>query len=152
MLINTGKLSAVILALGLLITKSASAETSSQYAKMGLEVWSAFECSALAEKSKYPQEQERLFKFGHAQGVKFIRAIQAGKVEQADLSANVPIGLLLRLQGPTPDFMLGRIFEGAVETGLRGVYKTGDQFNSEELQTVVAQNKFRKQNCKLIGK
>lgn len=119
---------------------------------MGKAAWSAFECSALAEKSKNTKEQERLFKYGYAQGLKFIEAIQAEKIEREDLSKGVPLMMLLLLQGPTPDFMLGRVFEGALDSALEDVFKTGEHFNSDEMQETIAKNKFWKQNCQLIGK
>jgi len=128
------------------------AESSSEYAATGKAAWSAFECSALAEKSKKPKEQERLFKYGYAQGLKFINAIQSEKVKREDLSKGVPMMMLLLLQGPTPDFMLGRVFESAVDSALDDVFKTGEQFNSDEMQETIAKNKFWKQNCQLIGK
>jgi len=128
------------------------AESSSEYAAMGKAAWSAFECSALAEKSKNTQEQERLFKYGYVVGLKFINAVQSEKVKREDLSNGVPIGMLLLLQGPTPDFILGRVFEGALDSALNDVYKTGGSFNSDETQESIAKNKFWNQNCQLIGK
>ena len=146
------KILLLILALVLVSVKQSFAESSSDYAAMGKAAWSAFECSALAEKSKNPKEQERLFKYGYAQGLKFIEAIQAEKVKGEDLSKGVPIMMLLLLQGPTPDFMLGRVFEGALDSALEDVYKTSEKFNSDEMQETIAKNKFWKQNCQLIGK
>ena len=135
-----------------IFSKSAYATSSSEYAAMGKAAWSAFECSVLAEKSKNQKEQERLFKYGYDQGLKFIEAIQENKVKRDDLSKESPLMMLLLLQGPTPDFMLGRVFEGALDSALKDVYKTGEQFNSDEMQETIAKNKFWKQNCQLIGK
>ncbi|MBS4050768.1 MAG: hypothetical protein KGZ69_06155 [Methylomonas sp.] len=136
---------------GLISGKPVFAESSSEYAQMGMAAWSAFKCSALAEKSNNPQDQERLFKYGYAQGLKFIDAIRSEKVKREDLSTGVPMMMLLLLQGPTPDFMLGRVFEGALDSATNDVFKTGDQFNSDEMQEIIAKNKFWKQNCQLIG-
>lgn len=141
-----------IIAISFFLANPAMAESSKEYAIMGKGTWSAFECSALAEKSKNPKEQERLFKYGYAQGLKFIEAIQQNKVKREDLSSESPLGMLLLLQGPTPDFMLGRVFEGALDSALKDVYTTGEQFNTEEMQETIAENKFWKQNCQLIGK
>ncbi len=143
---------AVCFTFSLLFGKPSFAASSSEYAEMGKAAWSAFECSALASKSKNSKEQERLFKFGYAQGLKFISAIQTEKVKREDLSKGVPLILLLLLQGPTPDFMLGRVYEGALDSALEDVFKTGEQFNSDETQESIAKNKFWKQNCQLIGK
>ena len=60
--------------------------------------------------------------------------------------------MLLLLQGPTPDFMLGRVYEGAMDSALKNVYKTGETFNTEGIQESIAKNEFWKRNCKLIGK
>ena len=93
-----------------------------------------------------------MFKHGYVQGLKFIEAIQSENVKREDLSRGVPLMMLLLLQGPTPDFMLGRVFEGTLDSALEDVYKTGDHFNSDEEQETIADNKFWKQNCQLIGK
>lgn len=118
---------------------------------MGRSAWSAFECSVLAEKSKNQAEQERLFNFGYSQGLKFIGAIQENKIKEEDLSKEVPIAMILLLEGPTPDFMLGRIFDSALEHVLRDVYKTDDEFNSPEVLETIAKNKYWNKNCRLIG-
>lgn len=128
-----------------------SAGNSAAYAQMAKATWSAFECSALAMKSKSVAEQERLFKFGYDQGQAFIAALQAGKIEQKDISETAPLMLLLLLQGPTPDFMLGRIFETAQDEVLKDVYYTGEEFNSEADQSSIAASKFSLKNCELIG-
>ena len=140
------------LVIWLVFGKPSFAASSSEYADMGMAAWSAFECSALAGISKNTKEQELLFKYGYAQGLKFIEAIQAEKVEREDLSKGVPTMMLLLLQGPTPDFMLGRVFEGAVGSALEDVFKTDDRFNSDKIQEIIAKDKFWKQNCQLIGK
>ena len=134
------------------LNQSVMAETSKEYAVMAKSVWSAFECSVLAEKSKNVIEQERLFTYGYKQGLVFIEALKAQKIKQEDLSSESPLMMLLLLQGPTPDFMLGRVFEGALESGLKNVYKTGEEFNSDEMQETIAKNEFWNRNCQLIGK
>lgn len=60
--------------------------------------------------------------------------------------------MLLLLQGPTADFMLGRVFDHALESALDNIDKTGNNINSEEMQELIAKNEFQKRNCKLIGK
>jgi len=127
---------------------SAGAQSSEQYAVMARAVWSAFECSSLAAESGDHKEQKRLFMFGYNQGKVFIAAVQAGKVKRKDLSSNAPIGVLVRLEGPSPDFMLGRIYEGAQDDALNDVYHVG---NSDKDNKLAASNKFTTKNCQLIG-
>lgn len=137
-------------ALGLLASP-VIAQDSANYAQMAHATWSAFECSSLASKLKKPTEQERLFKFGYSQGKDFIAALQAGKIKREDLSSNAPAGVLFLLEGPTPDFMLGRIYESAQENAFKEVYRVGDQFNTEEEQELAASIKFASSNCQLVG-
>lgn len=143
---------ALAVAISLLFMNFSHAESSEEYAVIAKSVWSAFECTALADKSKNIKEQERLFEYGYKHGLIFLKALQAGKIKREDLSKEAPIMMLLLLQGPTPDFMLGRVFDGALESALKNIYKTGDKFNSDEEQERIAKNEFWKRNCKLLGK
>lgn len=140
----------LIAMLGLLVSP-AMAQDSATYAQMAKATWSAFECSSLASKLKKPTEQARLFKFGYSQGKDFIAALQTGKIKRDDLSSNAPVGILFLLEGPTPDFMLGRIYESAQDNALKEIYRVGDHFNTGEEQELAASNKFASSNCQLIG-
>jgi len=77
---------------------------------MGREILSAFNCSAWASKTNDSKETERLFLFGYKQGQKFLGALKAEKIKQEDISQEVPIGVTMLLQGPSEEFILGRIF------------------------------------------
>lgn len=136
---------------GLLAASSATAQSSRVFAVMGRSLWSAFECSSLASQMKNQKEQERLFNFGYKSGLAFISALQDQKIERKHLSEEVPIGVTFLLQGPTPDFILGRIFEAAQDEALKGILKTGDSMNPDDVQKLLAQNKYTKQNCRLLG-
>lgn len=138
-------------ALGPLLTTPNLAASSKDYAVMAQSTWSAFQCSSLAAKSDNSKEQERLFLFGYEQGQEFIAAVKAEKVTREDLSNDAPLLLLLLLQGPTPDFMLGRIFESAQDIALEGIYRTGGNLNSVDDQKSLAKSKFWSLNCQLIG-
>lgn len=138
-------------ALALLISPISMAQESVTYAQMAKATWSAFECSSLASKLKKPADQERLFKFGYSQGKAFIAALQAGKIKREDLSSNAPVGVLWLVEGPTPDFMLGRIYESAQDNALKDIYRVGDHFNTDEEQELAASTKFASSNCQLIG-
>lgn len=127
-------------------------QSSKEYAIMGKQAFSAFQCSSWASKNDDQKEAERLFTFGYEQGKKFIGALGAQKIKQEDISSEVPIGVTMLLYGPSPDFMLGNIYSAAQEEALKDVFKTGDDFNADEVQKIVAGNKFRDGNCQLIGK
>ena len=69
----------LIALVGLFINHFVMAETSKEYAIMSHAIWSAFECSVLAEKIKNEKEKERLFMFGYKKGVVFIEALKLKK-------------------------------------------------------------------------
>ena len=124
----------VVAVAGLILAQPGMAESSKPYGTMAQSAWSAFECSVLAEKSNNLKEQKRLFRVGYEQGLKFIAALESGEARTGDLPEGSPLSMLLLLQGPTPDFMLGRIFEVALRSALENVYTTGDYYNSDEIQ------------------
>jgi len=98
-----------------------------------------------------PKEQERLFLFGYAQGKDFLTAVQAGRVQRKDLDSTSPTGFLMRAQGPTPDFILGRIFEASQENALKDVITTETVLN-DELKESIASRKYRESNCEVLGR
>lgn len=119
---------------------------------MGRKAWSAFECSALASVIDRPEQQRRLFLLGYEQGKDFINALRTEKVEKEDVDRNVPIIVLLLLEGPNPDFMLGRIYENAQRAVLDSLGEELDEYSSETVRKATAENEFRMRNCELIGK
>jgi len=127
------------------------AETSRSSPDSGRALYSAFECTVLAAKIGRSEEQKRLFEFGYEEGKKFIDSVRSGEISEEDLSSKVPVGVLWKMQGPTTDFILGRIYESAAENVLDGVYGSVDEVLSTEEQKLIAENKFSNKNCELIG-
>lgn len=127
-------------------------KSSKEYAVMGRETLSSFDCSAWASTISDTKEAERLFLFGYAQGKKFISALRAEKIDKEDLNTEVPIIFLMLLQGPSDDFILGRLLENSQKSALEEVFKTGNEYNSDEMKKNIAGNKFRDGNCQLIGR
>jgi len=76
-------------------------------------MWSAIECGTFAELAEDQEEQKRLFLVGIEAGRSFVRDVQDETVPESEYR-EAPIGVLMRLGGPSIDFILGRIFESAV--------------------------------------
>lgn len=133
----------------LLATSAAFAGESEDFAKMGRAAWAAFECSSLASVLEKPKDQERLFRFGYEQGKEFLNAVQAGRITAQDLRSIAPSGLLMVAQGPTADFILGRVFESAQENALKDVI-TNESVLHKDLQQSIASHKFISGNCEVI--
>ena len=120
-------------------------QTSDEYAAMGQKLWDAFECGALADYADKPEESGRLYKLGYDQGKTLLDAFRAGKVDQQARS-KLPIPVLLMLDGgPTVDFILGRIFESAMQDTSKH-FTGGD----DKTQKLIAEQSFTNQNCGLL--
>ena len=112
---------------------------------MGQKLWAAFECGAFAEHAGRAEESRRLYKIGYDQGTAFVGAYKAGKVDQQARN-NVPLAVLLMLDGgPTVDFILGRIFESAMQDTSKH-FTGGD----DKTQKLIAEQSFTNQNCGLL--
>ncbi len=82
-------------------------------ALLGHVMWSAFECSALAELAEEKNEQERLYLVGLNAGRTFLEAMKAGQLSQQAINESVPISVLQRLEGPSNEFVIGKIHAAA---------------------------------------
>jgi len=142
---------ALVSILGFLFTNPAMGENSKDYVLMSQATWRAFECSYMASKIDNPKEQERLFLFGYDQGQKFIAALESKKVKKEYFSAKAPGGIVDNLWGPTPDFVLGRIFQATQESAFDAIWPDSQMYTKEPGK-IRAENKFREMSCELIGK
>ena len=114
---------------------------------MGQKLWAAFECGALVEYADMPEESRRLYNLGYDQGKTLLDAFRAGKVDQQARS-KLPIPVLLMLHGgPTVDFILGRIFESAMQDTSRQLFEAS---NNKETRKIIAGQNFAKRNCGLL--
>jgi len=118
----------------------------------------AFQCATLASFAKNTEEAERLFLYGYEQGKAFIGAISEKNITEEEVQ-KAPLSILLTLQGPNPDFMLGRIYEYASESTYdsitdrmkkEGVSETY-LLTNVQLRGSWARNMFNEQHCSLIG-
>jgi hypothetical protein len=101
-------------------------QTSEEYAAMGQKIWVAFECGALAEYADKPEESRRLYNLGYDQGKTLLDAFRAGKVDQ-QARGKLPIPVSSMLDGgPTVDFILGRIFESAMQDTSRQLFEASN--------------------------
>jgi hypothetical protein len=120
------------------------AQTSDEYAAMGQKLWDAFECGALAEYADKPEESGRLYKLGYDQGKTLLNAFRAGKVDQQAISKLPrPVSFMLD-GGPTVDFILGRIFELAMQETSQQLFEAS---NNDATRKIIAGQNFAKRNC-----
>jgi hypothetical protein len=97
------------------LTTVSLGQTSEDYAAMGQKLWASFECGALAEYAGKIEESRTLYKMGYDQGTTLLDAFRAGKIDE-QTRRKLPLPVLFMLDGgPTIDFILGRIFESAMQ-------------------------------------
>lgn len=77
-------------------------------------MWSAFSCATYAENMGDREEQRRLFDIGYEAGRTFLAAAEAGEISEQTWRTTVPIIVSMLTSGPSHDFMIGRVFENAM--------------------------------------
>jgi hypothetical protein len=100
-------------------------------------------------------EHERLFNAGYQAGTRLLARWEDMTEEER---SEQPIAVLFRIGGPSNDFIIGRIFEAAVEDAHDRVVKrsdTGllmdtDQWRRGELAVRRAERVYRDANCALL--
>jgi hypothetical protein len=117
------------------------------------KTWSAFECSYLAAKVSNADEQERLFLYGLDQGRSFLIAADERRFTRQDASKIVPTGFLLVMQGPSHDFILGRLWQSVTDNTVNELYRKLDgQIYTDERLKFLAETEYENQNCRLLGR
>jgi hypothetical protein len=126
----------------------AVAQTSEDYAKIGMKTYSVWSCAVLTSYTKETQDGNKLFSLGYDLGKTFIEAIKAGKVKQEDLRKHAPMVFGDKLNSPSTDFALGRMFETVVDGTVKEVWQ--DATSDEDLRKNKAADMYRKQNCPFL--
>ena len=148
-----------VIAVTLLSWSSALAQTTDvEKAGLGRTMWSAFQCATYAELSKDEKEQGRLFLIGVKAGRDFLEALKNGQISRETASNEVPVGVIGMLAGPSPDFIVGRVFENAtrdaydqivsMENGL--LLERPNWVMDEELRKMKAESFYQSHNCILV--
>jgi hypothetical protein len=107
-------------------------------------MYSAFECAEYAEMSGKKDEQARLFEIGYKAGKQFVARIKNRTVPET------PDGVD-RLAGPSIDFIVGRMFETAVQHAYDAVGTESVRVAPRERAlSQVATSKYERSNCGLI--
>jgi hypothetical protein len=145
-------------AMALLFAGSTVLTAGAQSARDGRVMWSAFECATFAEMSGDKKEQERLITVGLKAGRQFIEGLQNNKISPEAAEAETPVAVTLRFGGPSVDFIIGRVFEGALNDAYDDIVKrknglllpVADWVKDEEVKKSRAQQEYLQGNCALI--
>ena len=147
----------ILVALGAL-TESVRAQSPLEKARLSRTLWSAFQCATYAEMSGNEKEQARLFDVAVKSGRDFLEAVKSRQIPEDVARQEVPIGVSMLLQGPSTDFIIGRIFENAMSDAYdqivkyqNGILQESSKWeNDKEVTKVKARTKYQTGNCALI--
>ena len=142
---------ALVVTLTIATSAAAGAQTSGEKALSARASWSAFECAYLADMLGKDAEQRRLESYGYSQGLQFIAAHKSGQIEESDIHSTVPSDFLDgSVTGPTPDFMLGRLYE-SIRNFVGDQVLEDDDFHISESEQLNISVRYGKSNCALLG-
>lgn len=121
-------------------------------------MWSAFVCAQYATLAGKIDEPERLFQLGYRIGQDVMGDAKADRLTPEEIK-EMPVIIRFLMSGPTTEFILGRIYESAVQNAFDTVVKK-DNIGTllpmdrwamdEELRKALASSKFHQQNCVLL--
>jgi hypothetical protein len=94
-------------------------------------------------------EQQRLFVVGLNAGRAFLEAMKAGQISEQAAKDEAPINVLQRLEGPSNDFIIGKIYAAATGYAYDEIVKrkTGKWGPTQKQE---ARSAYTNQNCVLI--
>ena len=147
-------LASATLAAGATVLNAAD-EKAFEKALLGHIMWSAFQCSTYAELSENlitenKKEQERLYLVGVNAGRAFLEAMKAGQISEQALREAVPINVLQRLEGPSNEVIIDKIYAAATGYARDYIEKRWNILGWGPTQKQEAQSYYTNENCILI--
>jgi len=145
------------IAASVLVHMVTPSQASKDDVQLGRMTYSAFECFMFAEMAGNKEEAERLFNVAIRAGRQFLEALTKGRLSEDEVRTQVPIGVTLKLGGPSIDFMLGRIYEGATDQAYNAIVSQDEnglplqsRIEDKDLRRMKAEGKYLRGNCVLI--
>lgn len=143
----------ILLIATLASTGIAHAETASDDGRLARLSWSAYKCVDFAARASKHDAQTRLFSIATDAGRRFIEGVKSGAITKESVDNQAPIGFLLRMEGPSADFMLGRVYSAASNEAENELMDACGQCRiGSELLKVIAANLYHQANCELLGR
>lgn len=138
---------------------SVGADEGEAKARLAKIMVSAFECSTLSIIKGDEQQSQRLFDVGFRAGREFFEAFKKNQISKEVVQNHVPLVVVLKMEGPSADFIIGRIYEDVksetydtvIKRDANGLLMPIEKWrNDEPVQRGVAGSKYRSSNCDLI--
>jgi hypothetical protein len=149
------KWSSIAIVIFALLSTSSSAHATEKI-HLGSKIVASFECYIYAGMSQKKEEAKRLFELGLEAARSFVDALRHREFSDALIHKYVPLDVITRVQGPSTDFIVGRIFEGTSNRAFDKVTKGGGVGSQQKLvedpseRKMVAEAEFGRANCALV--
>lgn len=123
-------------------------QSSGDYAKLSFEFQNIVRCITYADTPQHRKKLLMLAPKAISVGRKFVSAAIDRKIEAADWTSYVPMEYRLRIQGPTADFVVGRLWEFTKTKALSSIFQTCEVCaSSEKLLHIKMNLSFDKHQC-----
>lgn len=125
-------------------------QSSKDLAAKGTLLWRGYECSELCRFLGDTVKGDTFFNIGFNEGKLFLKAIKDNKITKEDLHQVVPKSIDYILEGPSIDFVLGRIHMIVSETTIKEITKPNDKLVSTNEAKINAHKELEFCDCKSL--
>lgn len=134
-----------------LSTGSGSASDLQDPASSAMIAYRAFECARLASSQMDHPQETRLFELGLSEARKAAEALIRGDLSEQELTQR-EVMTTFYMEGPTPDFIAGRMYEGA-GNGIVVEAKAAAGGNDASFADTrrALSRMYQDENCELLG-
>ena len=96
-------------------------DVSLRLAKGGRRAWDAFQCAGFAAAMHDKEAFDGVFARGFSTAHLFLDALQKERIKRAHFEREIPSPMRASLEGPSPDFIVGRVYQTALESAVYAV-------------------------------
>jgi len=96
-------------------------DVSLRLAKGGRRAWDAFQCAGFAAAMHDKDAFDGVFARGFSTAHLFLDALQKERIKRAHFDKEIPSPMRASLEGPSADFIVGRVYQTALESAVYAV-------------------------------
>lgn len=96
-------------------------DVSLRLARSGRRAWDAFQCAGFAATMHDKEAFDGVFARGFSTAHVFLDALQKERIKRAHFEKEIPSPMRASLEGPSADFVVGRVYQTALESAVHAV-------------------------------
>jgi len=133
-------------------------DVSLRLAQGGRRAWDAFQCAGFAAAMHDKEAFDGVFARGFSTAHLFLTALRKDRIKRAHFESEIPSPMRASLEGPSPDFVVGRLYQTALESAVYAVEIGAAALNRDQkfepgsdayraLRNEVASSMFESSGC-----